>query len=815
MPNRHITLNTNDTITGIKTFTQPITLGGSLPSVKFDATVSDPTVLTLRKNTGQLEIYDEVATTTLRSLLDLGLSQDINISNTIGSAITYALSDHAHQGIHSFTLIGQPELHGDVVLSSSGSVVATQSGNDINIDTKLSTSTPTEISNGSLPGTSSNIAKLDHTHKGVHSLTIPGGSPTYGDILLLSGGGITLNQIGQDIELIAAAVPPGSFDLAGILPANEGGTGFPSYTIGDLLVADTTTTLAKLPDIATTNVLLSGGVSAQPSYGKLDLTLHTTGQLSTNLIDPAVPGKVLRSQGGPGPMFGDLDLANTTGILPLSRLTDNIVAGNNIILVSGGGAGNPYFKSLTLADVSLGALTLGQMPGGTANYPLVSMGTGNPPQYSQLAIGGAGTTGVLPIAKGGTNSGAALVSNRAIISNTSAIVVAPALTDGQLLIGSAGGGAFTAANLTAGSGISIVNAACSITVNSTGGGGGGGGSLNQCRLVLTNTELRLNAVDGNTLTIDNTNYPISIIGLSTTDAGLNDVTNNSWVTIFASNVGGSAQLVAVRALQPGFSGGISDLNSGVNKRLVGIARTRNGEWVDTPAQRLVMSRFNRRKIIGYASLQSDFILTATGSDCCGNPLPYGGGFYGINNDTSFCVPGVPGPWRGIGSPGIAAMPDSGVYGPVSPLEYHAGCVAIANPSSFAVEFLYWPSSAWDFANEDDVILRGQVTISKNSGTPTLYLAGMVSGITTSSGERVIDGDGNKKITLPNSGEIINVSFTTVIPKALMELQYYAGNNYGPPMQASLVAQVVGGAVNFHSGSGSGGGWTNVQVEMMG
>ena len=815
MPNRHITLNTNDTITGIKTFNQPIILGGSLPGIKFMATPSDSSVILLQKNSGNIELYDNIGASVLRSLLAPGTSQNIALANNIGSGIAYVLSDHTHQGLHSFSLTGQPELHGDIVLSSTNAVVATQSGSDITIDTKLSSSMPTEIATGSLPGTSPNIAKSDHTHKGIHSITIPGGSPTYGDILFLSGGGITLTQVAQNITLTAAAVPPGSFDLSSILPANEGGTGFASYTIGDLLVANTATTLAKLADVATNNVLLSGGVGAQPTWGKLDLTLHTTGLFAVNLIDPATAGKVLRSQGGPGPMFGDLDLANTTGILSLSRLTDNPTSGNNIILVSGGGTGDPYFKALTLADVSLGALTLGQMPGGTANLPLVSMGAGNPPQYNILVIDGAGTTGVLPISKGGTNSGAALVVNRAIISNTSAIVVAPALTDGQLLIGSAGGGAFTAANLIAGSDISIVNAPGSITINSTGGGGGGGGSLNQCRLELNSTNLLLIGYGGNTLTIDNTNYPISSIGLLASDAGLNDITNNSWVTVFASNIGGEARLVAVRGIPSGSSGGISDLNGGINKRLVGIVRTRNGAFVDTPAQRLVISRFNRRKIIGYASLQSDFVLSATGSDCCGNPLPYGGGFYGNKNDTSFCVPFVPGPWRGIGSPGISAMPDSGVYGPVSPLEYHAGCTAIANPSSFAVEFLYWPSSAWDFANEDDVILRGQVTISKSSGTPTLYLSSMVSGITTPSGERVIDGDGNKKITLPNSGEIINVSFTTVIPKALMELQYYAGNNYGPPMQASLVAQVVGGAVNFHSGSGSGGGWTNIQVEMMG
>jgi len=67
--------------------------------------------------------------------------------------------------------------------------------------------------------------------------------------------------------------------LAGTLPANKGGTGQSSYAVGDLLYANTTTTIGKLTDIATGNVLLSGGTNAAPSYGKVGLTTHVTGIL--------------------------------------------------------------------------------------------------------------------------------------------------------------------------------------------------------------------------------------------------------------------------------------------------------------------------------------------------------------------------------------------------------------------------------------------------------------------------------------------------------------------------------------------------------
>jgi hypothetical protein len=49
--------------------------------------------------------------------------------------------------------------------------------------------------------------------------------------------------------------------------------------IGDLLYANSTTTFARLADIATGNALLSRGVGVAPSWGKIGLTTHVTGTL--------------------------------------------------------------------------------------------------------------------------------------------------------------------------------------------------------------------------------------------------------------------------------------------------------------------------------------------------------------------------------------------------------------------------------------------------------------------------------------------------------------------------------------------------------
>ncbi|MCM2348963.1 MAG: tail fiber domain-containing protein, partial [Bacteriovoracaceae bacterium] len=79
------------------------------------------------------------------------------------------------------------------------------------------------------------------------------------------------------------------------------------------------------------------------------------------------------------------------------------------------------------------------------------------------------TTGVLPVARGGTNTGS-LTGNRIMVSTPTAIVEAAALTNGQILIGSTGA-APVPATLTAGSGVTINNSAGGISISATGTGG--------------------------------------------------------------------------------------------------------------------------------------------------------------------------------------------------------------------------------------------------------------------------------------------------------------------------------------------------------
>jgi len=67
--------------------------------------------------------------------------------------------------------------------------------------------------------------------------------------------------------------------LSGAVPPANGGTGISTYTVGDILYANGSTALAVLSDVATGNALISGGVGASPSWGKVGMATHVSGTL--------------------------------------------------------------------------------------------------------------------------------------------------------------------------------------------------------------------------------------------------------------------------------------------------------------------------------------------------------------------------------------------------------------------------------------------------------------------------------------------------------------------------------------------------------
>lgn len=105
--------------------------------------------------------------------------------------------------------------------------------------------------------------------------------------------------------------------------ATVGGTGQTTYAVGDILFANTTTTLSRLAGVATGNVLISGGVSTAPSWGKVGLTTHVSGVL------PIANGGTNVST---APTNGQLLIGNGTGYT-----LANITGGTGISVTNGAG----------------------------------------------------------------------------------------------------------------------------------------------------------------------------------------------------------------------------------------------------------------------------------------------------------------------------------------------------------------------------------------------------------------------------------------------------------------------------------------------
>ena len=85
-------------------------------------------------------------------------------------------------------------------------------------------------------------------------------------------GATTANGARTNLGAAASGANSDITSLSGLttpLSATQGGTGFNLYTTGDLLYASSSTSLARLNDVATGNVLLSGGVGVAPSWGKV------------------------------------------------------------------------------------------------------------------------------------------------------------------------------------------------------------------------------------------------------------------------------------------------------------------------------------------------------------------------------------------------------------------------------------------------------------------------------------------------------------------------------------------------------------------
>jgi hypothetical protein len=196
------------------------------------------------------------------------------------------------------------------------------------------------------------------------------------------------------------------FSLTSPVLATLGGTGQTTYVVGDILFANTTTTLARLADIATGNVLRSGGVSVAPAWGKVTLTTDVAGVLPV-------------ANGGTGlsaaPANGQIDIGNGTGFtralltagtaIGITNAAGSITINNTGVVSLAGTAGN------ITASAATGAVTVNLATAGTAGtYGQVTTDT-----FGRVTSGGPNT-----VANGGTGLTALGTSNQILGVNAAA-----------------------------------------------------------------------------------------------------------------------------------------------------------------------------------------------------------------------------------------------------------------------------------------------------------------------------------------------------------------------------------------------------------
>ena len=323
----------------------------------------------------------------------------INISNTAVTAASYGLAG----SVPTIAINAQGQ-----ITSASNTAIAIAAGAVSGLATSATTDTTNaaNITSGTLPS-----GRLSGSYTGVTGVGT------------LTAGTWTATAIG----------------------AVYGGTGISSYAVGDILYADTTTSLAKLADVAVGNALISGGVASAPSYGKIGLATHVSGTLpvanggtgattstgsgavvldtSPTLITPAL-GTPTSGNFSTGTFTFPTFNQNTSGTAAGLSATLAVASGGTGVTTSTGTGNVVLSTSPTLVTPALGTPVSGDFSTGTFTFPTFNQNTSGT---------AAGLSATLAISSGGTGAttlaGASIATYTGTETLTNKTLTNPTVTD--------------------------------------------------------------------------------------------------------------------------------------------------------------------------------------------------------------------------------------------------------------------------------------------------------------------------------------------------------------------------------------------------
>jgi hypothetical protein len=323
----------------------------------------------------------------------------INISNTTVTAASYGLAG----SVPTIAVNAQGQ-----ITSASNTAIAIAAGAVSGLATSATTDTTNaaNITSGTLPS-----GRLSGSYTGVTGVGT------------LTAGTWTATAIG----------------------AVYGGTGISSYAVGDILYADTTTSLAKLADVAVGNALISGGISAAPSYGKIGLATHVSGTLpvanggtgattstgsgavvldtSPTLVTPAL-GTPTSGNFSTGTFTFPTFNQNTSGTAAGLSATLAVASGGTGVTTSTGTGNVVLSTSPTLVTPALGTPVSGDFSTGTFTFPTFNQNTSGT---------AAGLSATLAIGSGGTGAttlaGASIATYTGTETLTNKTLTNPTVTD--------------------------------------------------------------------------------------------------------------------------------------------------------------------------------------------------------------------------------------------------------------------------------------------------------------------------------------------------------------------------------------------------